>query len=339
METNHWLKLVEYGDYPHADGVQHVTRDAAFEMQKKFRSLRSRFARKFSGVPIYIGHPDDRRFAHLPGHNDTRSYAWIQDIEAREDGIWILPKWSSAGKEIIKNAFFKFLSPRWEMKCHDGQLIPIRLISVGLTNNPNIPGEAIANQASPAETQKLPAEDNSETWAKYIEEYLGVDLLSPDWQEKIQQLAEKLQQCDSIEELKTTNSELQSESDRFYKLACEQEQKIKDLTAQLMDARILSGENFVNFALKKGTILPNEADTWKEKYIVDPEKTTRELLSQSKLLNTTSKTENLNRNVVANQRSCLLELVRKRMSESGEDYAMAWNFTKQTHPELFKNFL
>ncbi|MDR0590486.1 MAG: hypothetical protein LBG09_01355 [Puniceicoccales bacterium] len=83
MEINQWLKLVEYSDHPHPEGIQRVTRVAAGEMQRKFRSLRARLARKFGGIPIYIGHPDDGDFSYLLGHSDTRSYAWVQDIEAR----------------------------------------------------------------------------------------------------------------------------------------------------------------------------------------------------------------------------------------------------------------
>ena len=330
MATNQWLKLVEYGDFPHKDGVQHVTRESALEMQKKFRSLRSRLARKFSGVPIYIGHPDDYRFAKLPGHNDTRSYAWVQDIEARDDGIWILPKWSPVGQEIIRNAFFKFLSPRWEMKRQGDVLIPVRLISVGMTNNPNIPGEAIANQS--IEPEQKENFSDCEEWVRFLREHFQIDLLDANWRENLQKGALHFE---SIEELKNTNNELRTESDRFYKLACEQEQKIKELTEKLTDMRIRLGESFMNFALKKGMILPNEAELWKEKYITDPDATTQELLQQSKTLNTESKTQNLSRNVTANQRTCLLDLVNQRMNETSENYTSAWNYIKQAHPELF----
>lgn len=305
-----WLKLVDYGDFPHADGIQRVTYDAAREMQKRFRSLRARLARKFGGIPIYIGHPDDRHFAHLPGHHDTRSYAWVQDLEAREDGIWILPKWSAAGEEILKNAFFKFLSPRWEMKREGDVLVPIRLISVGLTNHPNIPGEAIAN-----------AQEEPEVATKSLEKTLGISLQEPDWPEKIVQ---------SVEALQEANQDLQAESDRFYKLACEQEAKIKELTAALMEAKIASGEHFVKFALERGLILPDEVDAWKERYIADPKTASNELLGQS-LLNTHSKTEHLQRESV-DPRAQILKRVQERMQITGEDYTAAWHFVRQGTP-------
>ncbi len=99
------------------------------------------------GLPIYVGHPDDAQYANQPGHTDTRAHAWITDVEKRDDGLYIKPKWSNTGKEIIENAHFKYLSPRWIMrKLANGIYEPIRLTSVGLTNNPNILGDAVANE-------------------------------------------------------------------------------------------------------------------------------------------------------------------------------------------------
>ena len=142
-----WMKLITYGEYPHPQGIQCIDYAFAQAMVARFHSFRGRLQRKFGGLPLYIGHPDDPQFNQHPGHQDTRAYAWIQDMDARDDGLWILVKWSEAGLQLIRNAFFKFFSPRWEMQPTDnGKFKPIRLLSVGLTNYPNIPGDAIANQ-------------------------------------------------------------------------------------------------------------------------------------------------------------------------------------------------
>jgi hypothetical protein len=156
LPAKRWMKLIAYGEYPHPRGMQCVHRDFAQAMVDRFHSFRGRLQRKFGGLPLYIGHPDDPQFHQQPGHQDTRAYAWIQDMDARNDGLWILIKWSDAGLQLIHNAFFKFFSPRWEMQPIDhGKFKPIRLLSVGLTNRPNIPGDAIANQEV-IETPKVP---------------------------------------------------------------------------------------------------------------------------------------------------------------------------------------
>ncbi|MDR2201121.1 MAG: phage protease [Puniceicoccales bacterium] len=371
MESNQWLKLVEYGDHPHGEGIQRVTQEAAMEMQRKFRSLRARLARKFGGVPIYIGHPDDENFAHLPGHDDTRSYAWVQDIEARDDGIWILPKWSEAGEIMIRNSFFRFLSPRWEMKYEDGVLVPIRLISVGLTNHPNIPGDAIANQRDSdgeeiIETHSLQPKENIKTEDVEGEKILPESPENPkdspeNHTQLFRQIRGLLMELFSInleqpfgeikaaltviseqarlwreegEALKNGNKELLSESERFYKIACEKEEQMKMLSEQLEKEKVLSGEHFINFAIDRGLILPNESAQWKEKYIADPRGTSNELLSHSCPLNTTSKTEHL-RSINYVGRDRILALVSDRMERYGENYNDAWNAIKKSHPALF----
>ena len=143
-----WVRLATFGTHPHPKGRQRFTRQAGREMTRYFNSLRGRLARRFGGIPVYIGHPDDPAFARQPGHQDTRAYAWIHALEDREDGLWALPRWSEAGGELLKNAFYKYLSPRWAMKpLGDGVFQPVRLLSVGLTNRPNIPGEPITEKA------------------------------------------------------------------------------------------------------------------------------------------------------------------------------------------------
>jgi hypothetical protein len=379
MEIDQWLKLVEYGDHPHRDGIQRVTKESAVEMQRKFRSLRARLARKFGGVPIYIGHPDDERFAHLPGHNDTRSYAWVQDIEAREDGIWILPKWSEDGRKLIENSYFKFLSPRWEMKSEGGALIPIRLISVGLTNHPNILGDAIANQeiivgdrewaeepSAAAAMAKDGAPEMEGKGRKRIRksrekvatqnatdprdsqllqrvDHLLMQLFSVDLGQSIGEIEGRLTAVaeqarlwrEEGETLRDSNGELTSESERFYRIACEKERQVKALTEQLGIEKDRSGEHFVNFAVSRGLILPNESMEWKEKYIADPNGASNELLKRTCVLNTTSKTDHLREQMHPNGKAQILALVNERMESNGEDYREAWMAIKQLYPALF----
>jgi hypothetical protein len=373
MKINQWLKLVEYGDHPHPEGVQRVTEKIAREMQQRFHSLRARLARKFAGIPIYVGHPDDQKFSNLPGHGDTRSYAWVQDIEAREDGIWILPKWSTVGKAMIENLFFKFLSPRWEMKREGNFLVPIRLISVGLTNHPNIPGDAIANQELDAHPSKnipsdggekiipeeikkskkskknssvaLDLENKDRDYGKFFEQVIDLmaKLFSVDLKKSIDEIESELSMIadqalcwrEKGRELRDGNRALLLESERFYKIACEKEQQVGELSKQLENEKNRSGEHFINFALNRGLILPNESLEWKEKYVADPHATSNELLQRTCLLNTNSKTDHLRWGTNRCNGEHILELVNGRMENSGENYGEAWNAIKKLHPTLF----
>ncbi|MDR2807193.1 MAG: phage protease [Puniceicoccales bacterium] len=384
---NQWLKLVEYGDHPHPNGLQRVTKAAALEMQRKFHSLRARLARKFAGIPIYIGHPDDQHFAHLPGHGDKRSYAWVQDLEARDDGIWILPQWSEVGEKILKNAFFQFLSPRWEMKPQGNAFIPIRLLSVGLTNDPNIPGDPItppisffdqnATKISPQSlVDNIDATSDEihdlmqdlKVTTKSAENKISKDISQNDEErtnlnqlslhqindlfmrlfsvnlnqpfneiEKILTLFTKHAYAwrDENETLKKDHQKLVEDSERFCKIAYERELEINALKDQLNGEKHTSGEHFVNFAIHRGLILPNESSAWKEKYMADPYATTNELCQRTCSVNTTSKTENLRQNRIANAKDQILALVGQRMENCGESYTTAWNAVKKSYPALF----
>lgn len=143
-----WVQLSPFGDFPHARGLQRVDRAAAESMVAQFNSFRGRLGRLFGGVPFYVGHPD------LPGANDLvdrKAYGWINELAAREDGLYGFVKWSDAGLEILRNAHFKYLSPYWEAReigTENGRRIyrPTALLSAGLTNQPNIPVKPLANE-------------------------------------------------------------------------------------------------------------------------------------------------------------------------------------------------
>jgi hypothetical protein len=141
------IRIVEYGEFPHPKGLQRVNYPVAKKLVDEFHSLRGRLARKFGGIPVYAGHPDDPEFAGAPGHTDARAHGWIVELSAREDGLYGSVRWGKTGRELIENASYKFLSPRWAMREAGGVFEPARLLSVGLTNTPNIPGDTIANCA------------------------------------------------------------------------------------------------------------------------------------------------------------------------------------------------
>jgi hypothetical protein len=143
------IRIVEYGEHPHQKGLQRVTFDVARRLEDNFHSLRGILARRFGGLPVYVGHPDDPEYSGQPGHTDTRAHGWIVDLAAKPDGLYGEIKWAKSGRELLDNANYKFFSPRWVMRrVGDGVFEPVKLLSVGLTNTPNIPGDVIANEAS-----------------------------------------------------------------------------------------------------------------------------------------------------------------------------------------------
>lgn len=141
--------FVPYGEFPHARGVQRFDRAAAEELVTNFNKPWPRLKRLANiGTPIYIGHPDVPGQQHL--YPDSKAYGWIESMQAEATGLRIVPKWSAPGARMISNAHYRYHSVYWDaVPDGKGGFRPCYLISVGLTNAPNIPVPALANDAGP----------------------------------------------------------------------------------------------------------------------------------------------------------------------------------------------
>ena len=130
-----WVKLADFGEYEHKKGIQILNEKSANNIIKSFHSLHGRFMRKFIGLPIYIGHPDDDDFKS----SNKKVYGRVVDFKAEDDALWALIKWTHTGHVLFSSGILKHLSPRWlTVQSENGALIPNRMISIGMTNHPNI---------------------------------------------------------------------------------------------------------------------------------------------------------------------------------------------------------
>lgn len=120
--------LAPYGLWHHCKGEQVVDELSAEKMVKNSEKL-------FAGeIPIYIGHPDEIR----KNCRDSR-VGKIGRIAASADCILVEAAYTEDAYKKIMDGSLKSMSPRWEMESiGGGKYRPVRLISVGLTNNPNI---------------------------------------------------------------------------------------------------------------------------------------------------------------------------------------------------------
>lgn len=334
-----WLKLAEYGDWPHPAGLQRFNQPAAENMVRHFQSLWGRLRRRFGGVPLYVGHPDDPTFAGQSGHEDTRAYAWVTSLEARPDGLYILPRWSEAGRELLHNAFYKFLSPRWQLRpLGNGTFEPIRLISIGLTNHPNIPGEAIANEMSPI---SAPCTENI---LPRLLDVLELDSSLPP--EALLANAEHLAQV-----ARDTRA-AQVESARFYRLATDADAARQEAERRAEVERSARIEVILDAAEWRGQIPSAERTHWREQFQSDFDsaqlalanvQTTIANGSAPNRLPSTEKAPFTAR--LATRRpgavhladtERFLTIVNERMVRTGEDYATAFARSKREHAMLFE---
>lgn len=141
--------LAPYGNWPHPKGnqiVDEISADAMIAASKRVFAPRA--------IPIYVGHPDETR----ADCGDQR-VGTVRRILKTKNGIIIEACYSDGIFGEIAEAKIKALSPRWEMECLGGNdYRPVRLVSVGLTNSPNIAGSGRILDALPHIPQKCESE-------------------------------------------------------------------------------------------------------------------------------------------------------------------------------------
>ncbi len=121
--------LCPFGEWNHSRGLQIVDEESARLMK------RSATWSSISCIPIYIGHPDEN-----PSIKRPKIVGKIKKIHRTQDGIVVVAAYTSEGYNNITSGKFSAMSPRWQMaNLGNGRFRPTKLISVGLTNNPNIP--------------------------------------------------------------------------------------------------------------------------------------------------------------------------------------------------------
>lgn len=154
-----WAQLAPFGDFRgimrlrQADGtvrqeeaVQRLDAEAANAMVRAFKSPVGRLKRWLRGVPVYLGHPD------APGigsrYPDSGVKGMIADLEVRETGLFARPVFNNDGASLLEGRSGLHFSGRWtaQLVAEDGGrkiFRPDVLMSVGLTDNPNLPVEAL----------------------------------------------------------------------------------------------------------------------------------------------------------------------------------------------------
>ena len=154
--------FIPYGSFRHKLGQQVFDKKAAEDMIAANNGLLAKLGRALGGrneVPVYVGHPD------IPGTKDTdkRAYGWADTsaMIAGNDGLRIPVRWSEAGQDLVANAHFRFYSPAWWLGKTSRGLVPTGIKSIGLTNDPNIPVPALANEMDEEEQPAAEGEEQA----------------------------------------------------------------------------------------------------------------------------------------------------------------------------------
>lgn len=272
--------FVPYGDYPHKLGKQKFDRAAAERMAANHNGLVKRLVSWALGespsYPVYIGHPD------LPGSKDIdkKSYGWVENMIPEETGMRLPVKWSDAGRELVENAHFKFYSPLWWTRPVKGGIQPVAFKSMGLTNDPNIPVPALANEyedtkgyydARDYNPEKTTEESQTieESMKPKLLEALGLEETAGDEEilAKIVSLKEAVEAAENAEKpdpdaMKKMEDE-KAEYEEKARLAEEEKTAANEKVTELETRCELLAANAIEAAAAAGKITPAEKDAKK----------------------------------------------------------------------------
>ena len=148
------VQVTPCGEFPHvgAGVTQVIDREACDRIAADFNGRKS--DPNFPGVLVDFDH------FSLDTEKSSAAAGWISDLESRDTGLWARVRWSDAGLSAVRGGRFRLMSPVFPppSACEDlggGRIRPVVLVSVALTNEPNIRGgKPIANRKTEAGGQR-----------------------------------------------------------------------------------------------------------------------------------------------------------------------------------------
>lgn len=350
--------LIPYGDHPNTRGLQRFGKTSAQEMHGYFRNAWNTIKRAFVGMPIYRGHPDQadtvarerdrekdpakrRQLDALVNeimrrYPDRTIYGTIADIEVREDGLAIKPILTEAGAALVNEKGLKFFSPHWlarDLPAENGREIkePIYLVSIGLTDRPNIAGTSLVNTQPDSPMKELiikllAALGRTSLTNEATDEQLNTELAAvvPIAQELV-----KRPEPTALVNEQTARTTAENE------LAATKEKLTQAETAlaneQAAHAAVVKSRNeaLVNEAVVAGRITEAQKPVWIGRLERDFD-TEVKALANEQAVKTTPKTGDLGQGkAMSNAAGQFTTLVNERVSK-GESWDAAWANVKRT---------
>ncbi|MGR3485490.1 MAG: phage protease [Paracoccaceae bacterium] len=102
-------------------------------------------------IPVDVEHA-----GHLLGSKGLAAPAvgWIKELEARDDGLWARVEWTDEGRRLVGGRGYRYVSPVFKFDRSSTAIT--RIVSVGLTNAPNLTLTALNRADAPGPTQETP---------------------------------------------------------------------------------------------------------------------------------------------------------------------------------------
>jgi hypothetical protein len=304
-DESEWFQVAPYGEHANRVGLQVFTKEAADKMVASFNSLASRVGRLFRGAPIYAGHPDVDP-ARWP---DSRRLGKIVALEARNDGLYAKAEWNTLGAENNEQGYYVYPSPRWLCEKAAKGISPVELVSVGLTNTPNIRSSAPVTANDEAAGGGAGDQTERSDLANDLEvANAQVTTLTGERDAANAQVAERTTERDALQaQLTAANDALAAE-------------------------RGLRRECILDYAVESGRITPADRPALVALFNSDWAAAEADLKGRKAAYNTQPLNLPKDRGQLADaaaRRAAQLEAVNAVMSESGRSYDEAWELIQK----------
>ncbi len=241
---DNWYLIAPLGDHPHTESgfVQVVDADSVAAMANSAAK----------GKELLVD------FDHESWDNKKRTTAagWIQNLEARLDGLWAQIRWSGSGKTALKNGDYRFISPVWTFancqQIDETHVRPLTLSDAGLTNRPNLQGlPALSNREETRPQLAAEQADQQKESMKKLNTELGLaaDASEESALAEITKLKNRASEAEGkLQPLEASNTELKNSNRSLLEAQVESD----------LDTAGLEGDTRETF---KGQLLANRAGT------------------------------------------------------------------------------
>ncbi len=328
-----WARI-GYGEWPHEEGLQRFGRAQAEEMVGYFKNTWNRIKRAVVGMPIFRGHPDLKAIANQ--YPDKAVYGAIADMEARDDGLYIRPIISEAGAALVNEKGLKYFSPHWlarKLPPENGKPVfaPVFMVSIGLTDRPNIGGTSLVNSAPVGAAEKKTTTEDT-TMLKWLIELLGLanEATEDQVRAKVTDLLKRPEPTAlANEQTARTTAETQL-ADVKGKLTTAETALANERTAHAATAKARN-EALVTSAIREGRVLEAAKPTWLSRLDRDFATESVALANEKGAVKTTARTSGLGARKPENTaRDQFTALVNEAMPKHGNNWEASWHAVKAT---------
>lgn len=138
VPSDGWIHLAPFGSHPHPTGVVQLIDAKSVDAMVANFAARKASDKNFTGALLDFDH-----FSQS-GDKPSEAGGWIENLAKRDDGMWGQVRWTDVGEKAVNGGRYRLVSPVWlKRNCEtldNGQLRPMVLDSVALTNEPNLKG-------------------------------------------------------------------------------------------------------------------------------------------------------------------------------------------------------